>query len=200
MTGTATDTAPSGAATDPLVLVGVVVGAHGVRGGVRIKSFTEEPAAIGRYRPLLDGAGRAVELRVVGEVKGALIATIKGLADRDAVEALRGTRLFVPRSALPPPDEEEFYHADLIGLAAETADGTPLGRVVAVANHGAGDMLEVQPATGPAIVVPFTRAAVPLVDLVGRRLVVDPPAGLLGPPGPDDGLPDDGADEREDAP
>ncbi|MGE0719844.1 MAG: ribosome maturation factor RimM [Alphaproteobacteria bacterium] len=175
------------AGAEPMVLVGVVVGAHGVRGGVRIKSFTEDPAAIGRYRPLLDGAGRRLELRVVGQVKDALIATIKGVADRNAVEAMRGTRIFVPRSALPPPDEEEFYHADLIGLAAETADGRPYGRVVAVANHGAGDVLEVQLAVGPPVVLPFTRAAVPVVDIAGGRVVVDPPAGLVGPAESDDG-------------
>ncbi|WP_374447632.1 ribosome maturation factor RimM, partial [Stella sp.] len=166
---------------DPLVLVGTVVGVHGVRGNVKIKSYTDDPAALGRYRPVLDGEGRPVRLRVVGEAKGTVLAQFDGVADRDAAEALRGTRLFVPRSALPPPAEEEFYHADLIGMVVETGGGERLGTVVEVANYGAGDVLEVRPERGTSILVPFTRAVVPVVDLAARRVVVDPPAGLLDP-------------------
>lgn len=191
MTGAGSIAAADGG--DPLVLVGVVVGVHGVRGNVRIKSYTEDPAAVGRYGPLRDGEGRPVSLRVVGEAKGTVVAALPGIRDRDAAEALRGTRLFVPRSALPPPEEEEFYHADLIGMAVETADGAPLGQVCEVANYGAGDVLEVRPPQGPTIIVPFTRAAVPVVDLAGRRVVVVPPAGLLDPVRPDE------RDGREDA-
>jgi len=175
---------------DALVLVGTVVGVHGVRGNVKIKSYTDDPAALGRYRPILDGAGRSVRLRVVGEAKGTVVAQFHGVGDRDAAEALRGTRLFVPRSALPPAEEEEFYHADLIGMAVDLASGERLGTVVAVENFGAGDVVEVRPPQGASIFVPFTRAAVPEVDLAGRRLVVDPPAGLLEPL----------ADEDEDVP
>ncbi|ROP91332.1 16S rRNA processing protein RimM [Stella humosa] len=178
---------------DALVLVGQVVGVHGVRGNVRIKSYTDDPAGFGRYDPLLDGAGRPVKLRVVGEAKGTVVVQFQGVVDRNAAETLRGTRLFVPRSALPAPDEEEFYHADLIGLAVETVAGQPLGRVLEVANYGAGDMLEVRPAQGPSLLVPFTRAIVPVVDLVGGRVVVDPPAGLLDPVRPDER---DGRDDR----
>lgn len=181
---------------DPLVLVGTVVGVHGVRGNVKIKSYTDDPAALGRYRPVLDGEGRPVRLRVVGEAKGTVLAQFDGVADRDAAEALRGTRLFVPRSALPPAAEEEFYHADLIGMVAETGTGERLGRIVEVANYGAGDVLEVRPDRGASILVPFTRAVVPVVDLAARRVVVDPPAGLLDPVRADE---QDGADERDGA-
>jgi 16S rRNA processing protein RimM len=183
---------------EPLVLVGQVVGVHGVRGNVKIKSYTDDPAALGRYRPVLDAQGRPVRLRVVGEAKGTVVVQFDGVGDRDAAEALRGTRLFVPRSALPPPEEEEFYHADLIGMAVVTAAGEALGTVVEVANHGAGDMLEVRPAQGMSVLVPFTRAAVPVVDLAGRRIVVDPPAGLLDPVRPDER--DGGDDPAEVAP
>lgn len=193
----ATVTAADGG--DALVLVGTVVGVHGVRGNVKIKSYTDDPAALGRYRPLLDGEGRPVRLRVVGEAKGTIVAQFDGIGDRDAAETLRGTRLFVPRAALPPAEEEEFYHADLIGMAAELPSGERLGTVVAVDNHGAGDMLDVRRAQGPSVLVPFTRAAVPVVDLAARRLVVDPPAGLLDPVRPDER---DGGDDgtAEDGP
>lgn len=177
---------------DALVLVGTVVGVHGVRGNVKIKSYTDDPAALDRYRPILDGAGRTVRLRVVGEAKGTVVAQFHGVGDRDAAEALRGTRLFVPRSALPPAAEEEFYHADLIGMAVEVLSGGRIGTVVAVENFGAGDVLEVQPPQGTSIFVPFTRSTVPVVDLGARRLVVDPPAGLLEP------VPDEDDDATED--
>ena len=197
MTGTGPEAATGG---DPLVLIGVVVGVHGVRGNVRIKSYTSDPVAVGRYGSILDEEGRPVRLRVVGEAKGTVVAQFEGVADRDRAEALRGTRLFVPRSALPPPEEEEFYHADLIGLAVETVDGRGLGRVVEVANHGAGDMLEVRPPQGTSFLVPFTRTAVPVVDVAGGRVVVDPPAGLLDPVRPDerDGQEDGSADALSD--
>lgn len=168
----------------PRVCLGVITGAHGVRGQVRVRSFTEEPAAVAAYGPLEDEAGaRRFRLAVTGRAKDELIARIDGVADRDAAEALRGTRLFVDRAALPPPDDpEEFYLADLIGLAAETAAGAALGRVVAVHEFGAGPVVELAPDEGRPLLVPFTRAAVPTVDLAGGRLVVEPPEGLLEPP------------------
>jgi len=155
-----------------------VVGAHGVRGLVRIKSFTEAPGDIAAYGPLSDEAGaRSFAVRVTGEAKGAILAAIAGVADRDAAEALKGTRLYVDRAALPVPvDAEEFYHADLIGLMAEDRAGRALGRVVAVHNFGAGDLLEIAPEGGQSLLLPFTKAAVPEVDLAGGRLVVEPPA------------------------
>jgi len=160
------------------VCLGVVVGAHGVRGLVRIKSFTEAPGDIAAYGPLSDEAGaRSFAVRVTGEAKGAILAAIAGVADRDAAEALKGTRLYVDRAALPVPvDAEEFYHADLIGLMAEDRAGRALGRVVAVHNFGAGDLLEIAPEGGQSLLLPFTKAAVPEVDLAGGRLVVEPPA------------------------
>lgn len=161
---------------DARVLVGVIVGAHGVRGAVRIKPFTAEPAAIAAYGPLEDETGtRRFEISLVGEGKGVVIATLKGIGDRNAAEALKGLRLYVARAALPPPGEEEFYHADLIGLAAVRRDGTLLGRVCAVHDFGAGDSLELALADGGTLLVPFTKAVVPEIDVAGGKLVVEPP-------------------------
>jgi 16S rRNA processing protein RimM len=169
-------------AQDKRVCVGVVTGAHGVRGAVRIKSFTAEPEDVAGYGPLEDERGeRRFALRLVGSAKGVLIAAISGIDDRDRAEALRGLRLYLPRSALPPPEEEEYYHADLIGLAAALPDGTPIGTVRAVHDFGAGDTLEIERSEGPPVMVPFTREIVPVVDLDAARLVVDPPPGLLDP-------------------
>lgn len=165
------------------VCVGVVAGAHGVRGAVRIKSFTAEPKDIAGYGPLEDETGKQqFKLRLVGAGKGVLIGWLSGIADRDRAEAVRGLRLYLPRAALPPTEEEEFYHADLIGLAAVLADGAPLGQVKAVHDFGAGDTLEIERAEGPPAMVPFTRAVVPVVDLDAGRLVIDPPPGLLEGP------------------
>ncbi|WP_119461680.1 ribosome maturation factor RimM [Rhodospirillaceae bacterium SYSU D60014] len=170
---------------EPRILVGAIAGAHGVRGQVRIKSFTAEPADVAAYGPVSDESGaRRFTLAVIGPAKGGVIARIDGIGDRNAAEALKGMRLYVPRAALPEPEEEAFYHADLIGLAVDLADGSRFGRVVAVQNYGAGDVLEIQPASGgTTIVAPFTRAVVPLVDIAGRRILLDPPSGLLEPAG-----------------
>ncbi len=158
------------------VCVGAVVGAHGVRGAVRVKSFTAEAADIGRYGPVEDEAtGRRFELQVIGQAKGLVIARLVGVADRNAAEALKGMRLCVPRDRLPATEEDEFLYADLVGMRAETPDGTPLGTVRGVFDFGGGEVLDVQGARG-GLMVPFTRAAVPVVDVAGRRLVVDPPA------------------------
>ncbi len=162
------------------VLMGVITGAHGVRGEVRVKSFTADPAAIAAYGPLEDERGaRRLSLTIAGAVRGMLIARIDGIADRDAAERLKGTRLFLPRAALPQPAEEEYYHADLIGLAVVLKDGAILGRVRAVHDFGAGDSLEVEEEDGGVVMVPFTETVVPVVDIAGGRLVVDPPEGLL---------------------
>ncbi len=170
-------------ALDKRVCVGVVTGAQGVRGAVRVKSFTAEPADVARYGPLEDESGeRQFALRLVGSAKGVVIAQLSGIDDRDRAEALRGLRLYLPRAALPPAAEDEYYHADLIGLAATLADGTPLGQVCAVYDFGAGDTLEIERPQGPSVIVPFTRAVVPVVDLAAGRLVVDPPPGLVDPP------------------
>lgn len=171
---------------EPRVCLGVITAAHGIKGEVRIKSFTAEPAGVAAYGPLEDEPGtRRFSLELTGVVKGVLLARIAGIEDRDAAERLRGTRLYLPRAALPAPGEEEYYHADLLGLAVELADGSPLGRVRAVHDYGAGDSIEVAQADGKVVMVPFTRAAVPVVDIAGGRLVVAPPAGLLEPPPPE---------------
>ncbi len=161
------------------VCVGVVTGAHGVRGALRIKSFTARPENIAAYGPLSDEAGRRLGLHVIGAAKGVLIARLSGVEDRSGAEALRGLRLYLPRSALPQPDPEEYYHADLIGLEVVLSDGTPVGRVRAVHDFGAGDTLEIERPTAPPAMVPFTRAVVPVVEIEAGRLVIEPPPGLL---------------------
>ena len=175
------------------VCVGVVTGAHGVRGAVRVKSFTAEPEDVASYGPLEDEAGgRCFTLHLVGSAKGVLIAAIPGIDDRNRAEALRGLRLYLPRSALPPTGEEEYYHADLIGLEAALADGTPVGTVRAVHDFGAGDTLEIARPSGPPVLAPFTRAVVPVVDLDAGRLVLDPPPGLFEPAADDSPSPSPG--------
>jgi len=154
----------------------------GVRGAVRLNCFNEHPADVASYGPLHAGpGGRALKARVLETPKpGHVVVAIEGVADRDAAAALTGTRLYVPRSVLPPPDADEFYHHDLIGLAVVHVDGRALGRVANVLDHGAGTLLDVAGPEGrPGFVLPFTRAAVPVVDLAGRRMVADPPPGLL---------------------
>jgi 16S rRNA processing protein RimM len=155
------------------VLLAAIAGAHGVRGLVKLRSFTEIPEQVAAYGPLFDEQGRRYVVELRGRAKADLLAYIQGIDDRDAAQALKGTRLYVDRSALPAiADDEEFYQADLIGLVAEAADGRPLGKVVAVLNHGAGDILEIQPEGGRSELVPFIRDAVPVVDIAAGRVVV----------------------------
>lgn len=166
--------------TTKRVCLGVVTGAHGVQGAVRIKTFTETPEDIARYGPLTDDTGqRSFELHLVGVAKGVVIARVAGIQDRNQAEALRGLQLYLPRSALPETKAEEYYHADLIGLEAVLGDGTPVGRVRAIHDFGAGDTLEVTRPGAPSVMVPFTRAVVPIVEPAAGRLVLDPPPGLL---------------------
>jgi 16S rRNA processing protein RimM len=163
-----------------LILVGRIAAAHGVRGLVKLQSFTADPSAIGAYGPLLDSQGRRrFEVAVQNRVKGGVIARIAGVEDRTAAEKLRGVELYLERDALPPAAEGEYYHADLVGLSVELVDGKPLGRVRAVENFGAGDLLAIdRPGRGP-VSLPFNDRVVPVVDLAAGRLVVDPPAGLI---------------------
>ena len=145
-----------------------------------------DPRAIGTYRPLSNEVGDLLlEVRVLGATKNGLVVRAEGINDRSAAEALRGTRLFVGREALPPPAEDEFYHADLIGLRAEFAgdDGSPrrlVGRVAAVHDFGAAPVLEIESEGAPSLMIPFTRAAVPEVDIAGSRLVIASVPGLFG--------------------
>jgi 16S rRNA processing protein RimM len=175
---------------DKRVCMGIIGAPHGVRGAVRIKSFTDDPKAIASYGALEDESGeRRFTLRIAGDAKGEgmVIATLSGVTDRDRAEALRGLRLYAPRVALPATAEDEFYHADLVGLAARLEDGSPLGTVIAVHDFGAGDVIEIAreghgSRGGQPVLVPFTRAAVPVVDIAGGRVVIDPPDGLLDAP------------------
>lgn len=163
------------------ICVGAVAGAFGVRGEARIKPFTTEADAIGGYGPLEteDGA-RSFEIRITRLVKGGVAARLSGVGTREEAEALRGVRLYVPRERLPDLEEDEYYHADLIGMTVVDLVDTVLGEVLAVQNYGAGDYLEIEvpDARWPAL-LPFTREAVPHIDLSGRRVIADPPAGVF---------------------
>ncbi len=174
---------------DDLVCLGVVTGARGLKGDLRIKSFTGTPEDIAAYGPLSDGAGeRVFDLRITGQAKGVLIGRIDGIADRTAAEDLKGQRLYLAREKLPPPDEDEYYHSDLIGLRAEGAAGD-LGTIKRVYDFGAGDVLEIVGGPYGSFMIPFTRATVPVVDVPGGRVVVDLPDGLLDDP--EDETPED---------
>jgi len=162
------------------ICLGVITGAHGIKGWVRVKSFTAAPEAIADYGPLSDETGtRRLSVELVGGQKGVLLARIKGVDDRNAAERLKGVRLYVRRADLPPPEHDEFYAADLIGLEATGVDGSAFGTIRAVNDFGAGASLEIEDTSGKMVLVPFTNAAVPVVDIANRRVVVVPPAGLL---------------------
>ena len=172
------------------ILVGEIGRPHGVRGLVKLRSFTADPAAIAGYGPLTDEAGtRRFALTLLAEG----LARIEGVADRDAAQRLTGTRLYVDRDRLPPPEEEEYYLADLIGLRAETEAGKSLGSVRDVEEHGAGAFLVLD--GPPERMLPFTRAVVPVVDIAGGRVVVAPPEETEVPPpqGDDPGGEEDAA-------
>ena len=158
------------------ICVAQIGGAHGLRGDVKLKSFTADPMAVKNYGPLTTEDGSAsFEIEALRAAKGHLVARFRGVGDRNAAERLANLRLFVPRDRLPPPSADEFYLADLIGLCAVTADGTEIGTVAAIHDFGAGDILELRPqAGGTTIMVPFTAAFVPSVDIAGGRIVVAP--------------------------
>jgi 16S rRNA processing protein RimM len=155
--------------------------AHGVRGAVKLWTFTEDPLAVLRYGALAtkDGA-RQFEVTHAREAKGHLVATLKGVATREDAERLNGIELYIARDKLPATDEGEYYHADLIGLAAVNAADEPLGHVTAIHNFGAGDIIEIAPLRGAAMLLPFTNAVVPTVDLAGGRVVIVLPAEIEG--------------------
>jgi 16S rRNA processing protein RimM len=176
------------------VCVARIGAAHGVRGAVKLWTFTEDPRAVQRYGPLFtrDGA-RQFEVTHVREAKDHLVATLKGVATRDEAERLNGIELYVPREKLPDTDDNEYYHADLIGLAAVTTADQPLGHVVAIHNFGAGDIIEIAPPKGDTMLLPFTNAVVPTVDLAGRRVVIELPEEIEGEDS-SPGLPDESQD------
>ncbi|MDF0601763.1 ribosome maturation factor RimM [Psychromarinibacter sp. C21-152] len=163
------------------VCVGALAGAFGVNGEVRVKSFCAEPEAVADYGPLWSEDGtRRFALTLTQPIKTGFAARIDGVATKEDADALRGIRLYADRDALPELPEDEFYHADLVGLEVRDTGGAVLGRVRAVLNHGAGDLLEVAgPELGEPVLLPFTQEAVPTVDLASGRIVADPPEGLF---------------------
>lgn len=163
------------------VCVARIGAAHGVRGAVRLWTFTEDPLAVKDYGPLMTEDGtRQFEVTHAREAKDHLVVTLKGVASRDDAERLNGLELYVPRDRLPETDDNEYYHTDLIGLAAVTTTEQPLGKVIAIHNFGAGDIIEIAPPQGATMLLPFTNAVVPTVDLAGGRVVIDLPQEIDG--------------------
>jgi 16S rRNA processing protein RimM len=163
------------------VCVARIGAAHGVRGAIKLWTFTEDPFAVKRYGPLStkDGA-RQFEVTDAREVKGHLVATLKGVTTREEAERLNGVELYIAREKLPATEQDEYYHTDLIGLAAVTTADQPLGRVVAIHNFGAGDIMEIAPLQGATMLLPFTSAVVPTVDLKAGRVVIELPDDIEG--------------------
>jgi 16S rRNA processing protein RimM len=163
------------------IQMAVIGAAHGIKGELRVKSFTGDPLAIADYSPLYSEDGRAFAIVDIRMQKDMAVVRFKGVTDRNAAEALTGTALFVDRDMLPDElEDEEFYHADLVGLAAVDTEGAPIGKVIAVQNFGGGDILEIARGGRTTVLVPFTKAAVPVVDMAARSLTVDPvAAGLI---------------------
>jgi 16S rRNA processing protein RimM len=181
---------PVSATSDKLLLMGAILGAHGIKGEVKVKSFAARPSDIAAYGPLSDATEkRRFDLSIVGTAdatRGVLIARVAGVGDRNAAEALKGTELYVAREKLPHlADSEEFYFADLIGLIAVDAAGKAYGRIVSVDNYGAGDLLLIAPEDGgdrDSFVVPFTKAFVPVVDIATGKVVLNLPADFFEVP------------------
>ena len=162
------------------ICVAQIGAAHGIRGEVRLRSFTEDPAAITSYGPLEseDGA-RRFTIEALRPAKDHFVARLAGVADRDAAARLTNLKLYIARDTLPPIDEDDtFYHADLVGLAAVTPSGAAFGTVTAVLNFGAGDILEIKPVSGEHLLLPFTDTTVPKIDMQARVLVVVPPVSV----------------------
>lgn len=166
---------------DNLVLMGQVGAAHGIKGEVRIKSFTEKPLDLAAYSPLLTNkAGQTITIKKARLQKDMLVAILAESQSRNDAEALNGTKLYVPRESLPQTeDDDEFYYTDLVGLKARTPEGEALGAVVAVQNYGAGDVLEVRPQKGPTNLYPFTKQGVPTIKLDEGYLVIAPPVEVV---------------------
>ncbi|MCC2096632.1 MAG: ribosome maturation factor RimM [Hyphomicrobiales bacterium] len=167
-----------------LLLVGKFGGAQGVRGEIRLRSFTQDPLAIAAYQTLLDSSRqRRFRIKKARLLKDAvLIVQVEGVSDRTAAEALTNIDLYIRRDDLPEPDEDEFYHTDLVGLDARLADGTVFGSVLRIENFGAGDILEIRQPDGEEVMLAFTKANVPEIDIAGGFLIVQPPAETEAPP------------------
>lgn len=167
--------------SDDRICVGVVGGAFGVSGEVRLKSFTAEPDAIADYGPFeTEDGSRSFDMQLVRPIKQGFAVRLSNVRTKEDADALKGAQLFVPRTRLPQLPDDEYYHADLIGLAVLDTGGAPLGTVRAVLNHGAADLLEVaQPGATQTALLPFTQAIVPTVDLATGKIIADPPEGLF---------------------
>ena len=162
------------------VCVARIGAAHGVRGEVNLWSFTADPRAVADYGPLESVEGERFEVEALRPGRGFFVARLKGIADRSAAERLNNVVLFVPRERLPSPEADEFYHADLVGLLLVDRNGVELGRVVAVQNFGAGDLLEIEPlAGGDTVLLPFTEAVAPVVDIAAGLVLANPPEGIF---------------------
>ena len=182
-------------------MLGVITGAHGVRGEVKVKSFTADPRAIARYGALADATGtRSFVLKPRGSARGLVIAAIDGVGTREAAEALKGVELHVARDRLPRPRRGEVYIADLVGLAAVTPDGTAIGRVARVLKYGAGDVLEIERPGAEALLLPFAAPMVGDVEPAQGRVIVSPPAEIEARGDDDDDAAADDAAKRADAP
>jgi len=163
------------------ICVARIGAAHGVRGAVKLWIFTEDPLAVLRYGPLTtkDGAHHFTVAHA-REAKDHLVATLQGVTTRDDAEKLNGVELYIARDKLPVTDDDEYYHADLIGLSAVTVTDEPIGRVIAIHNFGAGDLIEIAPPHGPTMLLPFTNAVVPTVDIAGGRVMIELPGEIDG--------------------
>ena len=160
--------------------LGVIIGPPGIKGAVRVKSFTEKPKSIAEYGTLHDKYGKSFDLQLEGQSKGTLIVSIKGMTTRTQAEVLKGTELFIKRKVLPQTDDEEYYHADLLGLNVYNRDGKKMGVVKAIHNFGAGDIVEVVIAeTENTVLIPFNNNTVPEIDFVKQEMIVEIPLGLL---------------------
>jgi len=158
------------------ILLAAIIGAQGLKGAVRVKLFTETPEGLARYGTLRDRSGKCFEVTAIRPGKdGEAVISFSGVADRDSAEALRGTELFVERHKFPATGEEEFYHADLIGLEAQDSEGRMLGKVAGIHNYGASDVMEIARPDGDNILLAFTRETVPVIDIPGGRIVVAVP-------------------------
>jgi 16S rRNA processing protein RimM len=176
------------------VLMAVIGAAHGIKGELRVKAFTGDPLALSGYGPLFAKDGRRIDILDIRPQGTVVVARFKGISDRSAAEALTGTELFVDRAILASDlDDEEFYHADLVGLAVVNEQGTQIGKVAAVLNFGAGDILEINGPGLKGVLVPFTKAAVPTVDLAARTMRIDTIAAGLAGDEDGDHEPDDAA-------
>jgi 16S rRNA processing protein RimM len=164
-----------------LICVARIGAPHGVRGAVKLWTFTEDPLAVKSYGPLATKDGvRRFEVTHAREARGHLVATLKGVATREDAQRLNGIELYIARDKLPAPDADEYYHADLIGLAAVNAADEPIGRVIAIHNFGAGDIIEIAPPHGATMLLPFTNVVVPTVDLAKGRVVIELPGEIDG--------------------